>query len=127
MVFLLPLIWPHRPQTSPAAPGIQTVMDDLIGFAFGRRNLEDCWASIGDATLMYLAQTDPLSGNQLDLGLLIERILQGKSWQECDNLPEPKSRKQGLHQCRSLVTGILKEILWEESVPHMTRHGISPD
>jgi tRNA(Met) cytidine acetyltransferase len=80
---------------------------ELVGFAFSNQGAENIPAS-----LVHLAdfalKTKVLGTEETGYALLVERILQGKSWQNCMSLPPPGGKKQGIIALRKIV----EKILW---------------
>ncbi len=81
-------------------------MTDLTGFAFANLSMENI-----SATLIPLAEFALKSGlldnSEQKKRLLVERVLQGKSWSTCTALPPPTGKKQGIIVMREIVQTIV--------------------
>jgi tRNA(Met) cytidine acetyltransferase len=80
---------------------------ELAGFAFsnqGAENIPASLARLADFTL----KSNVLDSEESESTFLVERILQGKPWQNCTSLHPPGGKKQGIIALRKIVGKILR-------------------
>ncbi len=86
----------------------QPLFADVIGYCYGTRPAESIPATLGTLTL------NGLTSNEIeDFALVVERVLQGKRWKDCQSLAGEQGRKQGSRRIRLSITGYLESLYGE--------------
>ncbi|NKB75971.1 MAG: GNAT family N-acetyltransferase [Gammaproteobacteria bacterium] len=88
-------------------------LSDLISFAHGQRNPDNIPASLvrlGEIDLRFHQTWHRPGGLNTTQKLVIERILQGKPWQQCSSLTGSQGKKEGIKQLRQWTREMLSKV-----------------
>jgi len=95
-------------------PGLQEKeILNLAGFAFANQSMENIPAALFNLAELVL-KLATLDLDERERTLLVERILQGKSWRDCTSLPPPKGKNQGIIALREIARTVLNTLYPEQ-------------